>query len=193
MEKIRLLLYCTKQLHKLFNTDKGFVLSDFELGDAYKDKTLLNGKIVAECDFEVEKIIPVNVEVDDYDYGLFSGKDLLKESCLSDNDIYEYLQDDDGEIFNKGYAIHIKNLKERVMELSDCYKYTQDNFLNGGKYLIPVPVDKAPQNMCRVWVYENGKWVMYILISVRPEWLFLELKGEKNIEIRKKVLKEMLK
>ena len=54
MEKIKALLYCCKQPHKLFYTDKGFVLSDFELGDAFKDKTLLNGKIVAECDFEVD-------------------------------------------------------------------------------------------------------------------------------------------
>lgn len=32
----------------------------------------------------------------------------------------------------------------------------------------------------------------YILISIRPEWLCKILNGEKTIEVRKKVLKEML-
>ena len=32
----------------------------------------------------------------------------------------------------------------------------------------------------------------YILISVRPKWLCKILNGEKTIEVRKKVLKEML-
>lgn len=32
----------------------------------------------------------------------------------------------------------------------------------------------------------------YILISIHPEWLCKILNGEETIEIRKKVLKEML-
>lgn len=191
---LRLLLYCTKQPHKLFNTDKGFVLSDFELGDAFKDKTLLNGKIVAECDFEVEEIdfdfTKYGKNVEEYNKKINEINGILHKSCLSASELYHYLTD------NKGYAIHIKNLKERVMELSDVYKY--DNSYNNmfgwikeenEKY---IPLDKAPQNMMKVWIYENGKWVMYILISVRPEWLFLELKGEKTIELRKRVLKGMI-
>lgn len=52
---------------------------------------------------------------------------------------------------------------------------------------------KAPQNMMRV--YSNigrYKCSQYILISVRPKWLCKILNGEKTIEVRKKVLKEML-
>lgn len=193
MEKIKLLLYCTKQPHKLFNTDKGFVLSDFELGDFYKDKTLLNGKIVAECDFEVEEIKAI--ERWDYSNTFYSTRylnerELLEESYLTYEELDNYLKG------NNGYAIYIKNLKERVMELSDVYTYdTSYNNMFGWikeeneKY---IPLNKAPQNMMRVWVYENGKWVMYILISVRPEWLCLELNGIKTVEVRKTVLKEML-
>lgn len=49
---------------------------------------------------------------------------------------------------------------------------------------------KAPQNMMRVIdAYGDDE---YILISVRPEWLCKILNGEKTIEVRKKVLKEML-
>ena len=199
MEKIRLLLYCCKQPHKLFNTDKGFVLTDFELGDFYKDKTLLNGKIVAECDFEVEKISGIRVFDRELGKTIFaysgniSREKLENRSCLNARQLTNYLNE------NNGYAIHIKNLHifDESKELSDYVKkldynaiYTSlDNCPFGTGY---IEIKNAPQNMMRVWVYEDGKWVMYILISVRPEWLFLELKGEKTIEVRKRVLKEML-
>jgi predicted transcriptional regulator len=158
-----------------------------------------NGKIVAECDFEVEKIIPINCTEDDYDYGLFSGKDLLKESCLGTDDICEYLNDYDGEtIFKKGYAIHIKNLHifDKPKELSDYFtekSYNDINKIFTDEIMIDRkwyrPVNKAPQNMMKVKrvLQEDG-----ILISIRPEWLCKILNGEKTIEVRKKVLEEML-
>ena len=45
------------------------------------------------------------------------------------------------------------------------------------------------------YVYEvrSNDITDYILISIRPEWLCKILNGEKTVEIRKKVLKEMLK
>lgn len=50
---------------------------------------------------------------------------------------------------------------------------------------------KAPQNMmkcCEIqYMVED-----YILISIRPQWLCKILNGEKTIEVRKKVLKEMM-
>ena len=51
-------------------------------------------------------------------------------------------------------------------------------------------VFKAPQNMMLVRDMEDHKYK--ILISIRPEWLCKILNGEKTIEVRKKVLKEML-
>ena len=189
---LRLILYCTKQPPYLLKTTE--CLTDvcnkyFTSNNSLLKDIALNGKIVAECDYEVEKI-------EYYEKGNYHrtpktwSYDLERNSCLNIIQIKKYL----GE--NIGYAIHIKNLKERVMEFSDVYKY--DNSYNNmfgwiveenKKY---IPLDKAPQNMMKVWIYENGEWVMYILISVRPEWLFLELKGEKTIEVRKKVLKEMM-
>lgn len=192
---MKLLLYCTKAKPYLVkrNIFAGVEPSYFTLKENVDDS--LNGKIVAECDFEIEKIMPINVSEDDYDYGLYSGKDLLKESCLSDYDIYEYLRDDDGEIFNKGYAIHIKNLnifdKPKKITAYHCKTNKNDELcLNGGcgyKFFY-----KAPQNMMKVYDHW-GKGNDYILISVRPEWLCKILNGEKTIEIRKKVLREMIK
>ena len=199
---MKLLLYCCKDkrgyLHKDIREDsprKYYLSPDSSPFDTYEPDNYLNGKIVAECDYEVEEIRADygsnhigNIDMDDrYDYYVNSLRDeyeLCKKSSLTMEELDNYL------LGENGYAIHIKNLKERVMELSDCSKYIQDNILYGGKFL--VPVKKAPQNMMKVWIYENGKWVMYILISVRPQWLCLELNGEKTVEVRKNVLKEML-
>lgn len=191
MEKIKALLYCTKNGKKLVDTSK----YDFDFSNQKISCYTLNGKIVAECDFEVEEIecrtsIGINGIHDEYTTKSLGENELLYASKIDDITFINYLKG------KNGYAIHIKNLKERVMELSDVYTY--DNSYNNmfgwlaeenEKY---IPLAKAPQNMCRVWIYENGKWVMYILISVRPEWLCLELYGEKTIEVRKRVLKGML-
>lgn len=213
---MKLLLYCTQNKENLWSND----LKHFFLDGRYNriidnlPKYRLNGKIVAECDFEVEEIkhyihqepeVDVGVailpefECDAYHTKTLGHFQLLEKACMKDyslpnitvnNDLDDYLQG------KNGYAIHIKNLKERVMELSDVYKY--DNSYNNmfgwlkeenEKY---IPLDKAPQNMCRVWIYENGEWVMYILISVRPKWMCLILNKDKDVEARKKVLKEML-
>ena len=81
MKKIKLLLYCGKQPHKLFKPAKGFVLSDFELGDFFKEKILLNGKILAECDFKVEALERIS---DNIRYAGVEGGEWLNE------DYYEY-------------------------------------------------------------------------------------------------------
>jgi len=209
---MKMLIYCTKgtllQWHFKKILEKPYMTYGRKVKEEdYESPHTLNGKIVAECDYEVEKIIPINVEEDDYDYGLFSGKDLLKESCLSNDDIYEYLQDDDGEIVNKGYAINIKNLHifDESKELSDYmnYKITPKNqrYENmvcdsccGGdckkcdRWKEWDYIKKAPQNMMYAYL-GNDK---YILISIKPEWLCKILNGEKTIELRKKVLKEMM-
>ena len=125
---MKLLLYCTKQPHKLYATDKGYVITDFELGDYYKNKEKLNGKIVAECDFEVEEIkhyIHYEPEVDvgvcvlpEFECSAYCTETLdhfklLEKSCLKDyslpnitvaNELDDYLKG------KNGYAIHINNL-----------------------------------------------------------------------------------
>jgi len=193
---VKLLLYCTKAKLYLRIDNKGAFWT-------YTNKqldfpnTILNGKIVAECDFEVDKILPINVSEDDYDYGIPSKNiNLSKESCLDTYDICEYLEDYNADnIFKKGYAIHIKNLHifDEPKELSEFY-----NIQDCGGMLFTHTLKKAPQNMMRVsvnrWLY--GEYTpndVNILISIRPEWLCKILNGEKTIEVRKKVLKGMLK
>ncbi len=193
--KIKALLYCTKQPHKLYATDKGYVIADCELGDYYSKKEKLNGMIVAECDFEVDKLTNCGssfriMKYDDLQENYRYTNKVARDSCLDYIDLRKYLGTKDG------YAIHIKNLKERVMELSNVYKYdnSYDNMLGwieeeSEKY---IPLDKAPQNMMRVWLFENSEWVMYILISIQSQWMCLILNRIKDVEVRKVVLKEMI-
>lgn len=189
---MKLLLYCTKAKPylndwKLANPNKRYFISNTRLWSIdsitqqpyYKD---LNGKVVAECDFEVEKITSSNFV------------DFEKESCIDRVSMLKYLKPN--LIWNHkfeilldafggltlGYAIHIKNLHifDKPKELSEYYKYN--------KYGLPyyLPVRKAPQNMMSL---SNND----ILISIQPQWLCKILNGDKTIEIRKKVLKGMLK
>ena len=199
MEKIKLLLYCTKAKPYLYNVLGKYRTHKYLGKDFMQDgKTHpeLNGKIVAECDFEVEHLYNAyspyrENDIHYFDTDTLNEAELIKRSCVSNLELENYFKD------KNGYAIHIKNLKERIMKLNDVYKHdnSYDNMFGwlaeeDEKY---IPLDKAPQNMCKVWVKENGEWVMYILISVRPEWLCLELNGEKTIEFRKIFLKEMVK
>jgi len=191
MEKIRLLLYCTKQPHKLFNTDKGFVLSDFELGDFYKDKTLLNGKIVAECDFSAEKLnfgyydfLEEDNEGRFYYTKTLNCDEVYKKSCLNIDQLFNYL----GE--KGGYAIHIKNLNifDKPRELSElektnvkvdfCSEYADDNYFELTR------VFKAPQNM--MLVRDMQDYQKKILISIRPEWLWNIFSDEQTILVKRK-------
>jgi len=183
---MKLLLYCTKAKPELYITDKGFVLTDFGLGEYFNNKVLLNGKIVAECDFEVEqiqnKLTNNNSHLELFTDSLIEKK-LFEKSCLNRYDMFSYLKNNftkKDEI--KGYAIYLKNLHifDKPREL-DFYSSNFDYFKK---------VEKAPQNMMKVWEDQESPRV---LISIRPQWLCKILNGEKKIEIRKKVLKEMLK
>lgn len=171
---MKLLLYCTKAKPYL-NCDFGKDNHEEYSGDwniylANKQdecSNIVNGKIVAECDFEVDEIDCKKADKIDRFY---------KYSRLTYKMLDEYLKD------NNGYAIHIKNLKifDEPKELSDCTYFRTKLFGTLGN---------APQNM--MYVYDNG--VKKVLISIQSRWLCKILNGEKTIEIRKKVLKEMIK
>ena len=203
---MKLLLYCTKANP---NIVKG-IDNKFYISNAFKEEGLddykLNGKIVAECDFEVEKIRK--------GWGCLNGTrystssldcfELYKKSYLSFDEINNYLKGTLNEYC--GYAIHIKNLKifDEPRELSDYTTrkpQTYDSIIcdscnNFGfdckkcsSFYDYQQVMKAPQNMMKVceWDVEDK-----ILISIQPQWLCKILNKEKTIEIRKKVLKEMM-
>lgn len=209
---MKLLLYCCKQPHKLFNTDRGFVLSDFGLGDAYKDKTLLNGKIVAECDYEVEEIklieAPEYAGSEDvcmfFETNTLNEYNLCKKSCLNEEQLNRYL-----DLYKEkdvyGYAIHIKNLhifdepKELNEYITKQCQYAKCSTCKYGKNnincsTIDTPITKAPQNMMYAYNYSflKSELEKYIIISIQPQWLCKILNGEKIIEVRKIVLKGML-
>lgn len=186
---MKLLLYCTKAKPTLYNVLGKFITTKY-MGNDFKQDGLthpeLNGKIVAECDFEVEEIyigksygFPRNIEIV-YTDSLRQPIYLSQKSCLKLEDICEYLNHKDG------YAIHIKNLHifDYPRDLDD-YEYTHRV---KGEPTLRAVLTKAPQNMRKIIAYGTDA----ILISIHPEWLCKILNGEKTVEVRKKVLKEML-
>lgn len=182
---MKALFYTTKQPPYLV---KRHILTDMPpvyltVKENVEDK--LNGKIVAECDFEVEKI---NVIDGAFTTHTLNEKELLNKSCLTFHQMFDYFAN----TFNYGYAIHIKNLKifDIPRDLDDYFTRPKKmNTLNGYSY-VSSSIDKAPQNMMYC-VDENEN--EYILISVRSNWMCKIANKEKTIEVRKSVLKEMLK
>ena len=171
---MKLLLYCTKAkpyLRELFkcNEKKHRYYTSLDLKN-----NALNGKIVAECDFEVEKLFIKYGEGWQTDT-IKGTENIEKLSCINREQLYQYCK-------GNGYAIHIKNLNvfDKPRKLSDYKGNSKGNFFK--------IIEKAPQNMQMVL---NEKLEDCILISIRPKWLCKILNGEKTIECRKKVLKEM--
>ncbi len=176
---MKLLLYCTKSKPYLYKNTTVVGENIFT-----NESDIINGKIVGECDFEVEEI---NSFYDDYEGGeiytpSLNQKELLDESCLNIFEINEYL------IYGFGYAIHINNLHifDKPRELS-YYCQLDKKVLKESEYETK-EISNAPQNM----MYCEDGLETKIIISIHPEWLCKILNGEKTIEIRKKVLKEML-
>lgn len=181
MKKVKALLYCTKSTPYLVKDD--FPLENEPIYFThYKEPDScglpLNGKIVAQCEIETEEIrLSTYSDYEDtiylFDTPTLTNDELTEKSCLCNDKLDEYL------INEKGYALHIKNLSKfaRPQDLIDYWGWKSNKL-----------VRKAPQNMMRLADIGND---MYILISIRPEWLCKILNGEKTIEVRKKVLKEI--
>lgn len=193
----KLLLYCTKAKPYL-NCDFGKDNHEEYSGDwniylANKQdecSNIVNGKIVAECDFEVEEITNCGtsfmiMKYDDLQESYNYTNKIARDSCLNYNDLRRYLGT------NNGYAIHIKNLHifDKPRKLSDFNKIIETTYGEEPD----VTLTRAPQNMMRCCYEKKPKeWKTGVLISIRPEWLCKILNGEKTIEVRRKVLKEML-
>ena len=179
---MKCLIYVTKSNPWLF-FDKS--INYYSLSNKKVDNDL-NGKIVAEFDGEVEEITHGYGEYGEY----YQTKTLVlmnlrEHSCISSDELSKYLKH--GDVVSKvGYAIHIKNLKvfDKPKELNAFYKST-----NEITFEPPLPLIKAPQNMCYAFDKDGNK---YVVISVYPYWVCKILNGQKDIEIRRKVLKEML-
>lgn len=175
MGKIKLLLYCTKgnkQKDLLWSNNLKTFFLDGKYNRLIDDlpKYLLNGKIVAECDFYTSKIWYGVNEKNEY----INFIKVCDDACLTLDEIDNYLKG------QNGYVIHIKNLNifDKPRELSEYVNYWDK------------PIKKAPQNM--MYAYGRNTGDKYILISIKAEWLCKILNGEKTMEVRKKVLKEMI-
>lgn len=198
--KPKLLLYCCKAKPYLYKTEKPMIEKmngdyHIQLNEAVLTENL-NGKIVAECDFDVEEIDFASQrfyenDIEKYNIEINKQNEWLKRSCLTATQMVCYLdKKGKGQTNLNGYAIHIKNLHifDKPRELEDY----EDEW--------EYPLEKAPQNMRRCYstLYSNIEADMpiktdsYILTSIKPEWLCKILNGEKTIEVRNKVLKEML-
>ncbi len=160
---MKMLVYCNRQKPLLYKGITAYTRSVKYVLD--KEQYLfgkietLNGKIVLECDYEVE-------EINDYIENFNTRKrinTILKDSQLFNWDkLFEY---------EKFYRIHIKNLKERIMELSDYCLYPKNI-----KGIIHFVLEGTP----------------YIVLSVSPEEMCRICNGEQTDLFKKRILKEML-
>ena len=177
----------------------------------------LNGKIVAVSDYDCEEIIHTyenGASVHhDYSTKTLDNEQLLRKSRIFGQAIDDYLGDRQYDKNNNvvGYAIHIKNLnifdkpkalrefekvgsynnptiKCKAKEQGRC-NYGKNPFTGKIVGCLKARLTKAPQNMCYAFDKYGNK---YVLISVHPEWLAMILNGLKDVELRRKVLKEML-
>ena len=213
----KILLYCTKVKPYLYDLRK--LMGEFSQYNAKQinfDDFLINGKIVGECDFEVEEITNCGtsfmvMKYDDLQESYRYTNKIARGSCLDYTDLKRYLGNKDG------YAIHIKNLHifDEPKELGDYFtkrpyndinKIFTDEYMKVGEWYRPI--NNAPQNMMYaqeivpfkeehlikgvLQEFRGNRVNEYILISIQPQWMCKILNGEKTIEVRKKVLKEML-
>ena len=186
---MKLLLYCEKAKPYLLDMpkdneefEKGIRFS-LTSGNEFKQAAIdvnnykLNGKIVAECDFEIS----IHNWYNDHNLfeKLYYQENMMfnnENSCMSSRELVSYLGNNN--LKKDFYAIHIKNLNA----------FHEPRELNWYYNLQLNTMSKEPQNM--MYCYHEGE--KKILMSIKPEALCKILNGEKTVEIRKKVLKEML-
>ena len=173
---MKLLLYCVKAKPYLLNQniyefyESKYITSTHKFHE--KQDYLFNGKIVAECDFEVEEIDCKKADKIDRFY---------KYSRLTYRMLDEYLKG------NNGYAIHIKNL--HIFDKPKCL----DELWVFDKQGLPNNLYNTPTCMKKVEMIRFLNTTNYILIPVSPEEMCRIANGEQSVIVRKRVLKEMIK
>ena len=170
-EPIEVYIYCTKENNALLHKniadiwwveDKDFRAKNRRLG--IEQQPSYNGKVVAK--FTLNKVEKISLPYTKFGKLEWVGceeertlqtisldeKDLLKLSCLTESEIYKYLN------FNKkpcGYAWHIDNLEifDKPKELSEFkikhYPQFAGMVKNESHYEL-VPLVKSPQSWCYI-------------------------------------------
>lgn len=195
---MKMLIYCTKAKPMVapFRFVEGWKYKAYDNTTSYARGCTanigeyINGKVVAECDFEIEPIDELGVCPSMYQ------EELLSLSCLTEEQLMKYLKG------KGGYAIRIKNLKTyKVLCPLDFYftkkfKKVKLPFPPTGQLMDAMqcthkPLNRAPQNM--MYCYGKNTGDKYVLVSIRSQWVEKILNGEKTIEVRKQILKDMSK
>lgn len=190
---MKLLLCCINTKPYLIDLRKTYEEIKFDLFNK-KDKldrwNILNGKVVGECDYEVEEI---TTRWGEFETEKYSELSLRENSCLTHQELctcFGKLRNMYGGSKHCGQAIHIKNLHifDEPKELSNYYKQFTTHTLIG--------IDKPPKNMMYAYEYEERNnedyYNLNVLASFRPKQLCKILNGECTTIIKKNVLKEML-
>ena len=135
---------------------------------------ILNGKILIQCDVEVEKIYAGNID-NQFDITSEEYKNIIS------NDIKERLQP---QVFGGliGYAIYLKNIDilEKPRDVSECDQHKRP----------ALQLKHLPRNMCECYNY-YGWW--NILITLTPQEMCNVLNGKQTIIVRKEIMEDRLK
>ena len=181
-----------KPMHTLdannpFNFNWKLVNKDF-----YNDR--LNGKIVVECDFEVEKIFygetnenrflyPEPYIPYDYHTNRLTETQLCYKSKLDINTLNEYLK------WKNGYAIHIKNLHifDKPKELFDYSRIIETPYGEEPDE----DIKKISKTMIQCCYLENDIWKKAFMLPRTSEELCKILNGEQTTIILKRIPEEI--
>ena len=190
---MKLLLGCTKGKLSLRKSikDKDYYLDNgSKFNIIPKEDYKLNGKVVAECDYDVEKIKLIEIpeyagdECNTFLYDVsinfetetLTEDELCKQCCLTPSDLDEYL-DLYKEKDTYGYVIHIKNLKifeepKEITKFTYCNSfpkrlsltYREDNEHCLPKVCFIIP--RSPEELCRIL---NGEQKSIVCKTVPKE------------------------
>lgn len=197
---MKILLYCTKSKPYLkshseyeYNEKGAIPETRKRVFTLCQDKCdYYNGKIVAECDFEVEEIkLKTNSYEAWFETKTLNEEQLREKSCLRVDELYNYLEPNDN-----AYAIHIKNLhifdEPRNIRHYDR-RYKREKALSEFK--------TAPKSMIHCFEYIRSEiglgqdsWLEdRIFVPISSKEMCRILNKKQTIIVRKKILKEMLK
>ena len=190
---MKLLICVTKGREYLYSSKNGLLLKEKPIAENFADYTLLNSKVVAECDYEVEEFEKVKGETI---YALlrrsFFENDRLEiahECNMTNEEIYNYMTDNGLHPNNNfGYAIRLSNTYMFTNPRS-IHNYIKRVYLYKDSYGI-YPLKTTPQNICRVYDKNDNKG--FYMISVKPQVAYQILNGTKTMEIRKRIVMDML-
>ena len=145
-------LYCTKGKPYLFNLEEKWITLDTpSFSSLVNDSPFLNGKVVAR--FRLDKM-----SFADYTTIEFNSN-LLKEACLTEKELIDYIGEQELRGYSKFYCWHIKKLEifDEPKELGGFYTYDNSYDNSFGEYFEDrdkyVPLKRSPQS----WQYCYAK------------------------------------